>query len=398
MTLAEVHDDRSLQRFMTEPSPALTEAAPRIEGPVLVLGGSGKMGPELAATLRRADRAAGVERDLVVASTFSDDATRAGAGGGRHPLHPRRPDRPRLPGTRCPSPGRSSTCSASSSAAAPTGGARSPSTRSSPTSWANGSPTRTSSCSRRPIRTPGVGYVPGAPGAWAGPAGGERGAHAIGPPLAGGSREDAEVQPHGVYGWSIVAREASFATTAARHVGQRICNYRLSYAQHLCYGVLRDLADMVHRGAPVSLAVPAVNLISQRDAVDVALRCLEHCANPPWTVNVSGPGHRVAGVVSALGGRARARAGAGRRRGRHGAADRRHPLPDDVRRAARRRRRADRRGGGLGRARRRELGQADAVRQRRSSLLTAAHTRMPSHPHTQHRARERDREMLAGAA
>ena len=237
----------------------------------------------------------------------------------------------------------------------------------------------------------GVEYAPGEP------AGAERGA-SVGPPLAGGSRENTEVQPHGVYGWSIVAREASFATTAARHGGQRICNYRLSYAQHLCYGVLRDLADMIHRGAPISLAVPAVNLISQRDAVDVALRCLEHCANPPWTVNVSGPGHRVAGIVSALG------AALGREPELAGGEGRTAPLIDDspvpheVRRAARRRRGADRRGGVLGRARRRELGQADAVRQRRSPLLSAAHTRMPSDPHAQHRARERDREMLARAA
>ena len=109
------------------------------------------------------------------------------------------------------------------------------------------------------------------------------------------------MQPQGVYGWSIVAREASFANTAARHSQQRICNYRLSYAQHFCYGVLRDLADMIYGGSPISLAVPAINLISQRDAIDVALRSLEHCANPPWTVNVSGPGHQVSAITHALG-------------------------------------------------------------------------------------------------
>ena len=300
MTLAEIHDDRSLQRFMTEPSPALTEAAARIDGPVLVLGGSGKMGPELAATLRRADRAAGVERDVVVASTFSDDATRAALEAD---------------GIRC----------VRGDLTDPRFLEALPDSRQvvymlgfkfgSGTDWRRAFHInsivpylvgeRFSDAnivvfsSTNPYA--GVDYVPGAPGARATPADTERGVTAIGPPLAGGSREDAAVQPHGVYGWSIVARESSFATTAARHGGQRICNYRLSYAQHLCYGVLRDLADMVHRGAPISLAVPAVNLISQRDAVDVALRCLEHCANPPWTVNVSGPGHRVAGIVSALG-------------------------------------------------------------------------------------------------
>ena len=119
--------------------------------------------------------------------------------------------------------------------------------------------------------------------------------------LTGGSRENAALQPQGIYGWSIVAREASFANTAAQNSRQRICNYRLSYAQHLCYGVLRDLADMVHNGSPISLAVPATNLISQRDAIDVALRSLEHCANPPWTINVSGTGYRVTEITYALG-------------------------------------------------------------------------------------------------
>ena len=293
MTLAEVHDDRSLQRFMTEPSPALTEAAARIDGPVLVLGGSGKMGPELAATLRRADRAAGVERDVVVASTFSDDATRAALEAD---------------GIRCI---RGDLTDPDFIGALP---------ESRQVVYMLGFKFGSGADWRRAFHVnsivpylvgerfcyanivvfsstnpyAGVDYVAPAP------AGEERTA-VVGPPVGGGSRESDALQPEGVYGWSIAAREASFATTASRHAGQRVCNYRLAYAQHLCYGVLRDLADMVHRGEPISQAVPAVNLISQRDAIDVALRCLEHCANPPWTVNVSGPGHRVAGIVSALG-------------------------------------------------------------------------------------------------
>ena len=293
MTLAEVHDDRSLQRFMTEPSPALTEAAARIDGPVLVLGGSGKMGPELAATLRRADREAGVDRDVVVASTFSDDAIRAALEAD---------------GVRCvrgdlTDPGFLDALPDSRQIVYMLGFKFG-----SGTDWRRafhvnsivpylvgerfGDANIVVFSSTNPYA--GVDYAAPVP------AGVER-TSGVGPPVAGGSRESDALQPEGVYGWSIAAREASFATTASRHPGQRVCNYRLAYAQHLCYGVLRDLADMVHRDSPVSLAVPAVNLISQRDAVDVALRCLEHCANPPWTVNVSGPGHRVAGIVSALG-------------------------------------------------------------------------------------------------
>ena len=75
MTLAGVHNDSSLHEFMTEPSPALVEAVRRITGTVLLLGGSGKMGPELAKTLRRADQMSGINRDVIVASTFGNHAT-----------------------------------------------------------------------------------------------------------------------------------------------------------------------------------------------------------------------------------------------------------------------------------------------------------------------------------
>ncbi len=294
MTLAEVHDDRSLQQFMTEPSPALIEAVARIDGPVIILGGSGKMGPELAATLRRADRMAGIERDVVVASTFSDDATRVAL---------------ETDGVRCV---RGDLTDPDFLSALPQSGQvvymlgfkfgsgtdwRRAFHVNSIVPYLAGEQFSDANIVVFSSTNPysGVEYAP------AGPGDAERRAAAIGPRLTGGSREDAELQPQGVYGWSVVAREASFATTAARHSRQRICNYRLSYAQHLCYGVLRDLADMIRSGAPISLAVPAVNIISQRDAIDVALRCLEHCANPPWTVNVSGPGHRVVEIVSALG-------------------------------------------------------------------------------------------------
>ena len=80
---SEVTDAASLQEFMSEPAERLVAAATRIDGPVLVLGGSGKMGPDLVRTLRRADLAAGVRRDIAVASTFSDPGTRAELEAGR---------------------------------------------------------------------------------------------------------------------------------------------------------------------------------------------------------------------------------------------------------------------------------------------------------------------------
>ena len=279
MTLAEVHDERSLASCMSEPSAALVAAAGRMAGRVLILGGSGKMGPELAAMLRRADQAAGVEREVVVASTFSSDTARE--------------QLTRL-GVRCL---RADLTDPDQIAALPDAPH---------VIYMLGFKFGSGTDHRRAFHINGiVPYL----------VGGRYPESAIvvfsstnpyarvpyGDGSVAGSREQDPLGPHGVYGWSIVARESAFATTGLAHPGQRICNYRLAYAQHLCYGVLRDLADMIVRGEPISLAVPAVNLISQRDAIDYALRSLEHAGNPAWTVNVAGPTHRLTDIAASLG-------------------------------------------------------------------------------------------------
>ena len=115
-----------------------------------------------------------------------------------------------------------------------------------------------------------------------------------------GCHEEAILDPMGIYGWSIVARESSFSITADNKPKQKIAFYRLMYAQHLNYGVLIDLAKMVWIGDPISLAMPAVNLISQRDANEVAIRSFEKCANDPWIINVSGPVWQVRDILGRL--------------------------------------------------------------------------------------------------
>jgi hypothetical protein len=53
--------------------------------------------------------------------------------------------------------------------------------------------------------------------------------------------------------------------------------------------VIVDIARKVWSGAPVELAVPAFNVLWQRDANSYALRSLEHTASPPAILNVTGP-------------------------------------------------------------------------------------------------------------
>jgi hypothetical protein len=120
-------------------------------------------------------------------------------------------------------------------------------------------------------------------------------------PESGGSREGDALDPKGIYGWSIVARESAFAITAKKHPAQRSCNYRLTYAQHLAYGVIVDLVKLILQGREISLSVPYVNLVSQRDANDRAIRALEICSNPPSVLNVSGPILAVRDIAGRLG-------------------------------------------------------------------------------------------------
>ena len=115
-----------------------------------------------------------------------------------------------------------------------------------------------------------------------------------------GAKESDALSPIGIYGWSIVARESSFQTTALQNPNQKISIYRLMYAQHLQYGVLVDLARMIYNNQPVSLNMPAVNLISQRDANEVALKSFEKCNKEGWKVNAAGPVWPVRIIVGLL--------------------------------------------------------------------------------------------------
>jgi nucleoside-diphosphate-sugar epimerase len=278
MRLTDITTDQQLRDHMTTPTPGVVESVKNLRGDLLVLGGSGKMGPELIEMILRADAAAGTSRKIVVASTFSNPADRTVelfASLGVQVFKGELTD-PAFLGT-------------------------------------------------LPVM-PNVIYMPGfkfgSSGNW------EKAVHVncilpymVGErfpasaivvfssanPYAyttfasGGAREGDALDPKGIYGWSIVARESAFAITARRHPDQRVCYYRLAYAQHLAYGVLVDLARAVMEGNEISVSVPYVNLVSQRDANDRAIRCFELCANPPAALNVCGRPYAVREVAHRLG-------------------------------------------------------------------------------------------------
>jgi nucleoside-diphosphate-sugar epimerase len=278
VNIAEITDSRQLREFMSAPTEGVIDCVKKVRGDILILGGSGKMGPELTEMIVRADAIAGIRRTVSVASTFSNP------GGKTEELF------------------------------AEMG-----------VNVFKGELTDTEFLTRLPD-TENVIYMPGfkfgSSDNWEKAVQvncilpyqvGEKyrdsrivvfssaNPYAYTTRESGGSKEGDPLDPRGIYGWSIVARESSFAITAKKHPAQKSCYYRLTYAQHLAYGVIVDLAQYILHGREISVSVPYVNLVSQRDANDRAIRAFEICSNPPSILNVSGPVVAVRDIAGKLG-------------------------------------------------------------------------------------------------
>ncbi len=226
-----------------------------VRGDILILGGSGKMGPELTEMLVRADAIAGIKRTISVASTFSNPkdkveelfaelGVRVFKGELTRPEFLKTlPDAENviyMPGFKFGSSGNWEKAVEVNCILPYLVGEQYTNSRIVVFSSAN--------------------------------------PYAYTKAETGGSKEGDALDPKGIYGWSIVARESSFAITARRHPAQTSCYYRLTYAQHLAYGVIVDLARYILEGKEISLSVPYVNLLSQRDANERAIRALEICS------------------------------------------------------------------------------------------------------------------------
>jgi nucleoside-diphosphate-sugar epimerase len=108
------------------------------------------------------------------------------------------------------------------------------------------------------------------------------------PVVHGGATEDDPPAPVGEYASSCLGRERIFEYFSYTR-GLRCAIMRLNYAIDLRYGVLLDIAQRVLNRQPVDLSMGAVNVIWQGDANAQALALLDHCASPPFVLNVSGP-------------------------------------------------------------------------------------------------------------
>jgi nucleoside-diphosphate-sugar epimerase len=245
----------ALEESLSRPSAADIACMRRLEGDILILGASGKMGPSLARLCRRADEAAGQTRRIIAVS--------------RHVI-----SEPGVEAVSCDLLERNAV---SALPDCPNilylAGRKFGSSGSPELTWAMNVlvPSIVAErfrASRIMVFSTGNVY-----------------------PLRGiddrGSRESDLPSPVGEYAQSCLGRERVFEYYSSRH-GLRCLFFRLNYAVDLRYGVLVDIAGKVYAGEPVDLTVPAFNVIWQRDANSYALRSLEHCATPPRILNITG--------------------------------------------------------------------------------------------------------------
>jgi nucleoside-diphosphate-sugar epimerase len=105
---------------------------------------------------------------------------------------------------------------------------------------------------------------------------------------SGGSRESDMPEPVGEYAQSCLGRERLFEYGSNINM-TKVSLIRLNYSVELRYGVLVDIALKVKNGLPVDLAMGYFNVIWQGDVNDFVLRSLEQSASPVKVLNVTGP-------------------------------------------------------------------------------------------------------------
>ena len=246
-----------------------------LEGDILILGAGGKMGPSMARLAVRASRESGRVRRVIAAARFSDRSLPSALAAAGVEVLP------------C------DLFSASDVAALPDVanviymvGQKFGTTGEADRTWAVNAYLPGVVASRFP-RARIVAFSTG-------------NVYPLWPADSEGPTESDATGPVGEYALSALARERVFEYFSRRN-GNPMVILRLNYAVEPRYGVVRDIADRVHRRQAVDLAMGRVNLIWQRDANAVALQSLAHAESPPLVLNLTGPPVSVRWLASEAG-------------------------------------------------------------------------------------------------
>jgi nucleoside-diphosphate-sugar epimerase len=260
---ATVEDEAQLEELLSRPSPADVAFARTLDDDVLVLGAGGKMGPSLARRVRRACDAAGVRRQVVAVSRFSEPGLAdALERDGIEPIACDLLDPDQV--ERLPTAGNVLYLA----------GRKFGSTDRPDLTWAH----NTVAAAIAARRFAGARFVVFSSG----------NVYPLVGPTSPGSTEADPPAPVGEYAWSCLGRERVFEH-ASREKGTACLLFRLFYAVDLRYGTLVDVARRVYSRLPVDLRAGRVNAIWQGDASSYAFRSLALCTSPPRPLVVTGP-------------------------------------------------------------------------------------------------------------
>jgi nucleoside-diphosphate-sugar epimerase len=105
---------------------------------------------------------------------------------------------------------------------------------------------------------------------------------------SGGATEDTPPEAIGEYAQSCLARERMFQYFSKIH-DTPVTIIRLNYANEPRYGIIVDLTLKILNDQPIGLTMGAINLIWQRDANDYIIRSITLAQSPPAVLNVAGP-------------------------------------------------------------------------------------------------------------
>ena len=108
------------------------------------------------------------------------------------------------------------------------------------------------------------------------------------PVAGGGSRESDVPAPVGEYAMSCLGRERMFQHFSEKF-GIPTVLIRLNYACELRYGVLVDIASKIAAGQPVDLSMGFFNTLWQGDANAMTACALAEMTSPANIVNITGP-------------------------------------------------------------------------------------------------------------
>jgi nucleoside-diphosphate-sugar epimerase len=108
------------------------------------------------------------------------------------------------------------------------------------------------------------------------------------PVESGGSVETDPPVAIGEYAQSCLGRERMFEYGSNKHKSQ-VALIRLNYSVEMRYGVLVDIAIKVKNNQPVDLAMGHFNVIWQGDMNNYVLRSLEQATSPAKVLNITGP-------------------------------------------------------------------------------------------------------------